>query len=213
MAAAALLAAGCGTSASHAGASQAAAPQTAAPQASSAAPAPALSARDQKYVNDVRNALAALNLSTTSTDAAIANVGHGECANLRDGSHHSPSSNGRASKAIMQVALRDLCPGARPHVLIRFSGSGILNSAPFRVTTSTVKVRFTYNCASQGTGNFIADMETGNQASLGSDDQSIANALGSGGTQHTTLYPTNVGSMYHIEVNSECSWSLVVKSG
>jgi hypothetical protein len=46
-------------------------------------------------------------------------------------------------------------------------------------------------------------METGNQASLGSDDQSIANALGSGGSQVTTLYPRNVGSIYHIAVNSD----------
>jgi hypothetical protein len=31
-------------------------------------------------------------------------------------------------------------------MLIRFSGNGILNSGPFRVSASTVTARYSYNC-------------------------------------------------------------------
>jgi hypothetical protein len=77
-----------------------------------------------------------------------------------------------------------------------------------------VKARYTYDCSSFGSaGNFIADMVNGNQSSLNSDDQNIANALGSGGTATTTLYPTNVGQDYHLTVNSECAWKVTLTSG
>ena len=57
-------------------------------------------------------------------------------------------------------------------------------------------------------GNFIADL----QQPGGGDDQSIANALGAGGTVTTTVYPTNAGSDYYISVNSECTWTVTVKA-
>jgi hypothetical protein len=100
------------------------------------------------------------------------------------------------------------------NVLIRFSGSGIRNSAPFVVNSSVVKAHYSYDCsAAGGSGNFIADMISGSPSSLSSDDQPIANALGSGGSQTTTLYPANQGSRYHLEVNSECSWSITLRAG
>jgi hypothetical protein len=78
-------------------------------------------------------------------------------------------------------------------------------------TTGTLTVHYTFNCASQGrSGNFIADLETGNQASLNSDDQSIANALATHGSATTTIYAQNLSSEYHLAVNSECSWTIVV---
>lgn len=102
---------------------------------------------------------------------------------------------------------------AAPTVLLSLSGSGIENSAPFLVTESQLTVTYSYDCAAfGGTGNFIADLLTGNQDSLGSDDQSIANALGAGGTVTTTIYPQNPGTDYHLAVNSECNWSVTVKS-
>jgi hypothetical protein len=94
------------------------------------------------------------------------------------------------------------------------SGNGQGSSAPFLVTTSTVTAAYTYNCsASVGSGNFIADMVNGNPGSLNYDDQSIANALGKGGSATATLYPTNVGQDYHLTVNSECAWTVTLTSG
>jgi hypothetical protein len=75
-------------------------------------------------------------------------------------------------------------------------------------------VHYSYSCASFGSsGNFIADMQSGNQASLGSDDQPVANVLGSGGSATTTIYPQNPDSDYHLAVNSECDWNVIIWSG
>ena len=98
-------------------------------------------------------------------------------------------------------------------MLITLSGTGALNSAPFRVTSSVVTAHYSYNCAAFGSqGNFIADMVSGTPAGA-NDDQPIANALGSGGSQTTTLYPTQKGSLYHLTVNSECSWRITLTAG
>ncbi len=116
------------------------------------------------------------------------------------------TSNHTAARLITQQAEKDLCPQYMPHILIRFSGNGILNSAPFNVTSGTVTAKYTYSNCAGGSGNFIADMTDG------SDDQPIANALGSGGSQTTTLYPTDTPGQYHLEIDSECSWTVVVKT-
>jgi hypothetical protein len=103
---------------------------------------------------------------------------------------------------------------APPKVLLSLSGSGIANSPPFLVAAGTLTVHYGYSCASFGTsGNFVADLQSGNQGSLSSDDQPVANALGSGGSATTTIYPQNPGSDYHLAVNSECDWNVIVWSG
>jgi hypothetical protein len=99
-------------------------------------------------------------------------------------------------------------------VLITFSGSGIRNSAPFVVNSSAVTARYSYDCSAFGSsGNFIADLISGSPSSLDYDDQSIANELGSGGSQTSTIYPADQGGSYHLEVNSECSWSITLTAG
>jgi hypothetical protein len=99
-------------------------------------------------------------------------------------------------------------------VLFTFSGSGIRNSASFTVNSSAVTARYSYNCSAFGSsGNFIADLVSGSPSSESYDDQSIANELGSGGSQTTTVYPQDQGSSYHLEVNSECSWSITLTAG
>jgi hypothetical protein len=97
--------------------------------------------------------------------------------------------------------------------LITFSGSGIRNSAPFVVNSSTVTAHYSYDCSAVGTGNFIADLVSGSPSSGSYDDESIANELSSGGSQTTTVYPANQGGSYHLAVNSGCSWSITLTSG
>jgi|GEM_PF-4958994 hypothetical protein len=103
---------------------------------------------------------------------------------------------------------------AAPKTLLTLSGNGIENSAPFMVTQSKLTVIYSYDCSSQdGSGNFIADLEYGNQSSLNSDDQSIANALSSGATNvTTTIYPQDPGHDYYLAVNSECNWTVTVNA-
>ncbi len=105
-------------------------------------------------------------------------------------------------------------PSASSGVLINFSGSEIRNSVPFIVNSSAVTASYSYDCSGfGGTGTFITDMVSGSPSSLSYDDQSIANELGSGGSQTTTLYPQIQGSSYHLEVNSDCSWSITLTAG
>lgn len=105
-------------------------------------------------------------------------------------------------------------PAQSSGVLFTFSGSGIRNSASFTVNSSAVTARYSYDCSAFGSsGNFIADLVSGSPGSGNYDDQSIANELGSGGGQTTTVYPQDQGATYHLEVNSECSWSITLTSG
>lgn len=189
----------------------------AAAQAPASAAAAALSPAQARFVSGFSAALGDQGLS----DAAEVKMGETVCTARQGGASASTiidaTTNRGPARVLVKTAEKYLCPQYLPHkatVVIRFAGSGIRNSAPFLITGATVMVRYTYDCADAGgSGNFIADMESGNQSSPGSDDQSIANALGSGGSQTTTLYPADVGSEYHLAVNSECSWSLVVKDG
>jgi hypothetical protein len=105
-------------------------------------------------------------------------------------------------------------PAASSGVLINFSGSNVRNSAPFIVNSSAVTASYSYDCSGfGGTGTFIADMISGSPSSGPYDDQPIANELGSGGSQTTTVYPQYQGSSYHLEVNSDCSWSITLTAG
>jgi len=79
------------------------------------------------------------------------------------------------------------------------------------VTSGNLTVRYSFDCSSQGTGNFIGDIETGNQASLNSDDQPFANDLAASGAKTTHVYPQMAGKHYHVSINSECAWSVTVK--
>jgi hypothetical protein len=155
-------------------------------------------------------ALSAKGETITDTKASVISAGEAVCSDRESGSAQSSviSTSGANGTLIVTTAEKDLCPQYVPRVLLKLSGSGIQNSAPFAVPSGTVTVTYTYNCANDGgTGNFIADLTDG------SDDQSIANALGAGGTVTTTAYPADQGAAYHLEVNSECTWTVSVSSG
>lgn len=200
-------------------------PAAHAPATRTPSPPPALSSGEQKFVTAIRSALAKGGYSSTGTDAQLASVGDQICKIRQDGGAQADvigtiAATGPVAKfsmtagQLVRAAERDICPAEYPQppvVLLKMSGNGIENSAPFLVTSGTLTVTYSYDCSSfGGSGNFIADLESGNQASLDSDDQSIANALGSGGSATTTIYPQDVGSDYYLAVNSECSWSVEV---
>jgi Protein of unknown function (DUF2510) len=120
----------------------------------------------------------------------------------------------RAAAASVSAHASASAPAQSSGVLFTFSGSGIRNSAPFTVNSQVVTVRYSFDCSGAGgQGNFIADMVSGSPGSGNYDDQSIANQLGSGSSQTTTIYPQDPGSSYHLEVHSECSWSITLTTG
>jgi hypothetical protein len=153
----------------------------------------------------------------TSSDAQVAAVGHQVCTALGTGASQSSiisaSKNAKrnldmSGKKFVLLAEHDLCRKYLPKVLIRFSGNSIQNSAPFNVPTGTVTVHYSYCGCAGGSGNFIADLVDGQ-----GDDQSIANDLGAGGHKTTVVYPTDTPGQYHLTVDGECSFRLVLVSG
>jgi hypothetical protein len=119
-----------------------------------------------------------------------------------------------AASAPASAPAQSSAPAQPSGVLLTFSGSGIRNSSPFTVNSSSVTARYSYDCSGfGGSGNFIADLISGSPGSGNYDDQSIANELGSGGSQTTTVYPQDQGSPYYLAVNSECSWSITLTAG
>ena len=142
----------------------------------------------------IRSALAAHGDSSDGTDAQLAAIGNDLCTVRQDGSsqatliaatRHTEAKFDMTAAQFVKTAERDICPSEYPKpatILLRLSGSGIQNSAPFTVSSGTLTVHYSYDCSSFGSASkFVADLETGNQASLDSDDQSIANALGTEG--------------------------------
>lgn len=198
---------------------------TAAPVANTPAPTPApvaLTASQQKFASDMQTAF---NFNSSVTSADLAAFGEQICSDRRAGESQSQvivfaegyfSDTGQSEASTMaNLAETDLCHHMLPPPTVVFSlaGSGIENSAPFPVNSGTLTVRYTYNCAAMGTSNFIADMISGSPSGLNYDDQSIANALGAGGSETTTVYPQDVGSDYHLSVIAGgCTWSIVVET-
>jgi hypothetical protein len=129
----------------------------------------------------------------------------------------TPATSATTSPSAAPASTTSSAPAAAApttHVLIRFTGSGIKNSAPFNVGSGPLTITYHFNCAAfGGSGNFAADLLYGNQSSLNSDDQSIANDLAPSGSQTTTVYPQDPGKDYYLSVDSECSWRLKVVSG
>lgn len=95
-------------------------------------------------------------------------------------------------------------------VLFDQSGSGIYTGPEF-ILNGPVTVSYSFDCSSFGSpGNFIGDIETGDQSSLTSDDQIFANGLAESGSKTVTVYPQDPGSEYHVAINSECAWTVRV---
>jgi hypothetical protein len=95
----------------------------------------------------------------------------------------------------------------------KYSGSGDWNSPPFTVNGNPLTVTYSYsgNIMSGETegDNFAADVENG------SDDQSVANTIGTSGGTTTTIYPdtSNGGDIYHLSVQATGSWQFTITEG
>jgi hypothetical protein len=90
----------------------------------------------------------------------------------------------------------------RPHLIARFHGSGIENTARF-TTPATWKLKWSYSCASFGSeGNFAV-----NENGFG---PVAVNELGHGG--HGVTHGYNDAGRHYLEINSECQWWMKVIS-
>jgi hypothetical protein len=201
------------------GRKQPAASGTGAPKAVSTPNAPSYTAAETKWYNAV---LAKYPQISGGTEAQIVSLTKQVCKAREAGGSQAQLVSatagklGTSARSFVRGAEKAMCPSqlpVPPQVLLNFSGSGIENSAPFLVNSSQVTVTYNFNCSSFGSsGNFIADLEYGNQTSMNSDDQPIANQLAPSGQTTTTVYPQDPGNDYYVAVNSECSWSVKVES-
>lgn len=192
---------------------------TSATKAVSTPSAPTYTAAQNAWYNEV---LAKYPQISGGTEKQIVSVGNQVCTARQAGGTQAQLVSatagklGSSARSFVRAAEKALCPSevpVPPQVLLNFSGNGIENSAPFLVNSSQVTVTYSFNCSSfGGSGNFIADLEYGNQSSLNSDDQSIANQLAPSGHATTSVYPQDPGNNYYVAVNSECSWSVKVES-
>ncbi len=99
-------------------------------------------------------------------------------------------------------------PKPTAKTLLSFKGSGIKSSKPFHASGDSVDVVYTYNCSNFGfDGNFQVYFYG---AGLFGGPDIVVNELGMSGKSRTTEYLDGASGPFHIEVNSECNWSVVI---
>ena len=87
----------------------------------------------------------------------------------------------------------------------QYSGSSDWNSPQFTVTGDSPVLTVAYSYSGNQDSNFIADLTNG------SDDQQIANDIGTAESRTTTLYPdTSGGNTYHLTITATGSWSVTI---
>jgi hypothetical protein len=88
-----------------------------------------------------------------------------------------------------------------PQTLLSLTGSGIKNTAQF-TTGDSWTLSYTYDCSDfGGTGNFIVSDETG---------MPLVNELQDKGSGSSPQYSAGT---HHLEINSECKWTVKVTNG
>lgn len=87
---------------------------------------------------------------------------------------------------------------AKPHTLLKASGSGIKNTAQFTAGDSWT-LHYSFNCANFGSsGNFVVSDETG---------MPLVNELKA---KESGSSPQYTSGKHHLEINSECDWTVTV---
>lgn len=208
------VAASSGGGAKHPSVSSSVSAASAAPSTAATTAAPSLPPAQAKFVRDLRDYMSNKGVSNSASDATLADLGHQVCKIRRSGGGQSSviGAMGNKSEAdfsmgagkFVRLAEKDLCHQELPQVLT-YSGSSNWNSPPFNVSSGTVTV--TYSYSNNQDSNFIADMVAGDQG----DDQSIANDIGTAASKTTTLYPSEVGSQYHLEITASGAWTIKIQ--
>ena len=96
-------------------------------------------------------------------------------------------------------------PAGSPQVLLSEQGTGIKATDEFTASGGQVHLSYGYDCWNFGmAGNFIVTLYAG--TTLRGVE---VNELGKSKTGSTTIYLDGSGP-YHLEVNSECTWAVIV---
>jgi hypothetical protein len=96
-------------------------------------------------------------------------------------------------------------PTPSPSVIARYSGTSNWNSPPFTVSGDSPVLTVTYSYSDNQDSNFITDLQSS------TDEQSIANSIGTTASRTTTLYPdTSGGDQYHLSITATGNWSITI---
>lgn len=188
------------------------------PPTATAPPPVALTSKQARFIRLFKAALAKQGNVSTASDSAILRSGETVCKLLAIESaakiKRQTGADAATTGLVITAAEHSLCTRYRPRVLMTLSGSGQGASRPFVIASSPVKVHYSFDCSSQfgGDGNFIGDLESGKQSDFSSDDQNFANVIAKSGHKTTFVYAEDTGAEYHLDINSECNWSVTVKS-
>jgi hypothetical protein len=93
---------------------------------------------------------------------------------------------------------------ATSHLLQQFQNTGPKNSDNFKVSSSPVTSHYTYSCPS-GPNTFRAQMFN----TSGTDEQTITNTSGTGGSGSAVLHPAP-GGVYHVWAYTSCHYSVQI---
>jgi hypothetical protein len=97
---------------------------------------------------------------------------------------------------------------------LQFSGTGSGVSEQFLVNVDTVSAQYTYDCsAAGGSGDFSADLVSGDPSSQNYDDENIVSTSGPGSSATVTVSPQNLGGYYDLQITTTCSWSVSLQAG
>ena len=103
-----------------------------------------------------------------------------------------------------------VAPAATTKTLLAITGNGIKTSKSFRASGDSVDVTYSFNCAAFGSQGNFQIMFYGASALGPTMPDILANALAAKGSDTTTEYLNGATGPFHVEINSECGWSVKV---
>lgn len=97
-------------------------------------------------------------------------------------------------------------PAPAPKVLLSLKANGIKNSKPFTASGDSLDLAYTFDCKAFGhAGNFAVTLyDQSGLAAL------AVNELAKSGKDTPTVYLGNTTAPFHLEINSECAWTVTV---
>ena len=112
-----------------------------------------------------------------------------------------PSIAGQATRPVSTGT-----PVPTPKVLLTFDGSGVTSSEPFTASGDSVDLAYTFDCSAFGSsGNFALTFYDQNGLAVDSVKE-----LAKSGKDTSIVYIANTAPPYHLEVKSQCTWTITV---
>jgi hypothetical protein len=100
-------------------------------------------------------------------------------------------------------------PPADLPILLSLNGNGIKNSKPFTASGDSLVLAYTFDCKAFGhAGNFAITLS--DQSGLPLFAMGV-NELAKSGKDTQTAYIANTTAPFHLEINSECAWTVTVR--